>query len=257
MFLEPDEPPAPAVLHPRSDHPLVLLCEHASNRLPRRLGDLGLREADLGSHIAWDIGALGVAQRLADRFGAALVRQAYSRLAVDCNRSLDSPALIAETSAGIAIPGNRGLGSAERAARIDAIWRPYQDAVHDLLAARKRRGVATLVVAIHSFTPIYLGTARPWHVGFLSGGTRWVSEALHARMGREPGLVSALDEPYRIEPDDYSVPMHGDAWGWPSTFVEIRNDLVGDAAGQQAWADRLGDALQATFEARPEREDPR
>lgn len=243
MVLEPDEPPPVATLNERSSHPLVLLCEHASNRLPRRLGSLGLGAADLASHIAWDIGALGVARRLAERFAAALAWQRYSRLVIDCNRTLDSPALIVETSAGIAVPGNRGLGAADRSARIESIWRPYQDSVTALFAARVASGVPTLLVALHSFTPVYGGKPRPWHVGFLSGGTRWVSETLLAHVRRDPAIVAALDEPYRVEPDDYSVPMHGDAHGLPSSFVELRQDLVADEAGQQAWAERLGDAL--------------
>lgn len=246
-LLDPDEPPPVATRHLDSRHPLVLLCEHAGRRLPRRLGDLGLAPADLESHIAWDIGARGVAEALADRFGAALIRQRYSRLAIDCNRTLDSPTLIVTTSGGIDVPGNRSLDDTARAARIAEIWRPYQDAVTALLAARAARRQPTLLVAVHSFTPVFMGVARPWHVGFLSGPTRWVSEALLAEVARDPVVVAALDQPYRIEPDDYSVPMHGDAAGLPSSFIEIRNDLVADASGQQAWARRLGDALEAAL----------
>ena len=48
---------------------IVLVCEHASKKLPAALGNLGLGEKELASHIGWDIGALGVARRLSETLG--------------------------------------------------------------------------------------------------------------------------------------------------------------------------------------------
>ncbi len=248
MLLEPDEPKPVETRYAESDSPIVFVCEHAGNRLPRRCGDLGLPAEAMTRHIAWDIGALPLSEMLADRFKAPLVWQVYSRLVIDCNRCLAAPSLIPEISEATPVPGNLRLFQSERVARIEAIWRPFQDAVGALLSRRAARGLPTLLIAMHSFTPVYFGHARPWHIGFLPGAIAWPSLALHDALKADGTLTVALDQPYRIDEHDQTIPAHGDARQIPSTLVEVRNDLIAHERGCREWCARLGDAVEATLQ---------
>lgn len=248
MLLEPDEPHPVGTRRCDSSSPVVFVCEHAGNLLPRRCGDLGVSQRDMARHIAWDVGAFRVAELLAERFDAPLVWQRYSRLVIDCNRHLGAPSLIPETSEATPIPGNARLLQGERLARIAEIWQPFQDAVAALLARRAERGLPTLLVAMHSFTPVYLGRARPWHVGFLPGAIAWPSLRLHDALKPNGALTVVLDQPYRIDEYDQTIPVHGDARQIPSTLVEIRNDLIADEVGCREWSELLGDALHSLLE---------
>ncbi len=248
MLLEPDEPHPVGTRRCDSSSPVVFVCEHAGNLLPRRCGDLGVSQRDMARHIAWDVGAFRVAELLAERFDAPLVWQRYSRLVIDCNRHLGAPSLIPETSEATPIPGNARLLQGERLARIAEIWQPFQDAVAALLARRAERGLPTLLVAMHSFTPVYLGRARPWHVGFLPGAIAWPSLGLHDALKPNGALTVVLDQPYRIDEYDQTIPVHGAARQIPSTLVEIRNDLIADEVGCREWSELLGDALHSLLE---------
>jgi len=242
MLLGPDEPPPYGVVNPDGASDILLICEHASPAIPRALGDLGLSEAERRRHIGWDIGALDMALDLSARLDATLVHSNWSRLVVDCNRPLDRPSLIPETSEVTRVPGNLGLSAAERARRIDALFRPFHEAIAERIEARQTAGRATIVVGLHSFTPVYKGVARPWHAGILYAAARPLAQRLIAALS-QPGLVIGENEPYRIDRDDYTVPVHGDARGLPAVLVEIRNDLIADPAGASAWAGRLAAAL--------------
>lgn len=238
-LLGPAEP-APAVLeHAGGRSPWLLTCEHGGRRVPAALGALGLAPAAFERHIAWDIGALGVARRLCLRLDAPLLHQRYSRLVVDCNRPPDRPSFIPEESDTTAIPGNRGLGEPERRARTAEIWQPFQDAVAEAVTARQG------LLAIHSFTPVFRDERRPWHMGFLFAQGRGVALALHAHFCAIPGIEAALNEPYRIDADDYTIPVHGDGRGKPAVLIEVRQDLIADEAGQEGWAAMLARAIAA------------
>src|SRR6476661_7096283 len=156
----------------------VLICEHASNRLPRTLGTLGLPQAELTRHIAWDIGAEQVARRLSRLMDAPLVLQRYSRLAYDCNRPPDAADAMPEISESTDIPGNRNLSPADKLARIRQIYRPFHGAITDLLDGRAAAGVRSLVVSIHSFTPVYKGERRTVELGILHDRDRSLPERL-------------------------------------------------------------------------------
>lgn len=248
MLLDSNEPHPVGMFRPESAAPVVFLCEHAGNLLPRRCGDLGVGPEELTRHIAWDIGAFRVAELLAERFEAPLIWQRYSRLVVDCNRHLEAPSLIPETSEATPVPGNFRLFQNERLARIAEIWQPFQDAVAALLDRRTARGLPTLLVAMHSFNPVYHQRTRPWHIGFLPGAIAWPSLALHDALKPDRTLTVALDQPYRIDEYDQTIPVHGDARQIPSTLVEIRNDLIAHEAGCIAWCERLGDAIATVLE---------
>ena len=227
---------------------IVLLCDHASRRLPPEYGDLGLDEAARSAHIAWDPGALGVSRHLSRRFDAPLVYPDLSRLVLDCNRDIAAHDLIPAISETTEIPGNRDLGAAERARRIALAHTPFHSRIETLLDARAAAGLDSVVVSVHSFTPLYKGFQRPWPVGILSNRDRRVAEAMLADLARQ-GIADLGDnEPYA--PGDgvyYTVGRHGEARSLPCVMIEVRNDEIADAAGESLWADRLGQALEAAL----------
>lgn len=234
----------------------IFVCDHASNRIPERLGTLGLSPKALSTHIAWDPGALGVARAMSRRLDGPLISATVSRLVIDLNRPLRSAALITAVSETTQIPGNRDLAPAEREARVTHIYRPYHAAVDNLVgsvaAARDRDGEALpAVVAVHTFTPVYGGRSRPWHIGVLFGEDRRLGEPLLAELQRMADIRAAANEPYSPADDVYwTLEYHAVARGLPSVMIEIRNDQVADESAQNAWGERLADALARVMQAR-------
>jgi predicted N-formylglutamate amidohydrolase len=242
-----DEPAAVRVLNADGAGSAVLVCDHASNRLPRRLRTLGLAPADLEDHIAWDPGAAEVAVRLSVHLDAPLVLSGYSRLAIDCNRPLQSPESIAEQSAGVRVPGNRALTPEDRAIRIDELFRPYHEAISDLLD--RRAGRPSLLLSIHSFTPKLNGQWRLWDIAISYGRDRRLAALLLAALRADGKLVVGDNEPYPVDDAiDYTIPVHGEARALPNALVEIRQDGIATRAGAAAWA-RLLAATYAQVEA--------
>lgn len=244
-FLGADEPPAYGVVNPEGTSPVVLICEHASLRIPKVLGDLGLPEAEIRRHIGWDIGAQALALGLSAMLDAPLFIANYSRLVVDLNRPVGNPSQMPTVSETTAIPGNAALGDAARRERLAALFIPFHDAVARTLDRRRARGQPTLIVAVHSFTPVFKGVGRPWHAGILFDGGRDFGELVLRHLGRDPGLLLSANEPYRIDADDYAIPVHGDARGLPAILLEIRNDLLSTPEGIADWTARLGAAIAA------------
>jgi len=221
--------------------PYVLICEHASNLLPTTLGTLGLPESELQRHIAWDIGAAEVARRLSRLIDAPLVLQRYSRLAYDCNRPPDSADAMPETSETTHIPGNRNLSPADKLARTREIYRPFHAAIADLLDRRAAEGVRSLVVTIHSFTPVYKGKPRAVELGILHDRDTGLSAKLITSF---PTVDARLNEPYG--PKDgvlHTLNLHAAPRGLRHAMIEIRNDLLSDERGQDEWAERLSASL--------------
>lgn len=237
-----DEPAAVEILNESGAGDAVLLCDHASPRLPRRLGDLGLTEAQRLDHIGWDIGAAAVARQLSDAIDAPLVLTGYSRLAIDCNRPPGVPTSIPEVTGGIAVPGNAGLGAEAKAAREAALFRPYHAAITAILDARRAAGRRSVVLAIHSFTP-NLGAPRPWNIGITYGRDRRLAAAFIDVLERRWPEVGVGDNlPYAVtDSGDYAMPVHGEGRGLLHVLIEMRQDGVGDAAGQALWAGRLAE----------------
>ena len=234
-------PPAVTALNEGGASRCVLLCEHASNFIPAEYHSLGLPAAELERHIAYDIGAANLARRLSALLDAPLFLTGYSRLLIDLNRPWRAPSSIPEVSEATVIPGNIGIDAAERARRQAAWFTPFHDRVAAFLETRP--GAA--VIGVHSFTPVYLGKARPWHAGILYGKAGRFGTALVRALAADPALVIGDNEPYRIELEhDYTVPVHGDAAGRDAVLLEVRQDLLGDEAGCESWARRLAAALQ-------------
>jgi predicted N-formylglutamate amidohydrolase len=223
----------------------VIAVDHASPRLPRRLRDLGLPQAQLRRHIAWDIGALAVARRISAALDAPLVAQNYSRLVIDCNRDPRVESSIPESSESIAIPGNAELRVEEIAARRGEIFDPYHARLRELLDERASAGKTTILVAQHTMTDVYHGVRREMHGAILYNRDRRFAGLVLDALRRESGLIVADNEPYFVSDDtDYTIPHHGEARGLPHVEIEIRQDLVTDEAGQEAWAKRIVLALE-------------
>lgn len=250
-LIAPGEAPAVSVERPQAESDFVLVCDHAGAGIPAVLGDLGLSAAQRASHIAWDIGAAAVARLLAQQLDAVLVLQNYSRLVIDCNRPLGASDSIAPASGGVCIPGNQNLDPSAIAARRDEVFMPYHDAIREILDRRKRARRPTAVVALHSFTPAYNGIARPWHIGVMHRRDSLFASAMIGLLARDATLRIGDNEPYTIGDDtDYTIPMHAEARGLRHLALEIRQDLLADAAAQKRWAQTLAAPLrQALAEA--------
>ena len=239
-LLAASEPPAYEVVNNDGAGSAVIVCDHASNRIPARLGTLGLAPDDLASHIAWDLGAAEVARRLADLLDAPLVRSGYSRLVVDCNRPLESAESIAPQSAGISVSGNQGLSASERALRIESVFWPYHHAIAALLDHRAATAQLTLLLSVHSFTPALNGSRRPWHVGFSHGRDSRLALLLLDAFPTGGGTIVGHNQPYSVDDaTDYTLPVHGQRRGLMHVLIEIRQDglITADDAGR--WAERL------------------
>ncbi len=243
-LLGPHEPPPVALVNEGAGRPVILVCDHASARIPGTLGTLGLDEGELARHIAIDIGAAGLTQRLAPAFDAAGVMAAYSRLVIDCNRHPEDHTSIREISEGVIVPGNRRLSEADRQTRIREIFDPYHAAVAARVAAVEARGDVPLLVAIHSFTPRFRDVARPWHIGILSGRDRRIADRLIADLSADETLVVGDNEPYSgLHFAGYTMDTHATKRGLPSVMIEVRQDMVADDAGVARWAGILERAL--------------
>ena len=249
-LLADDEPAAFTVVRPDGAARFVLVCDHASNRIPRRLGDLGLSEADLRRHIAWDVGAAAMAHRVSERLDAPLVLQNYSRLVIDCNRNPEVESAMPLVSETTEIPGNRDLDPRQAAARIAEIFRPYHDRITRIMDARQAAGRTTILVALHSFTPYYEGWgARPWHIGIMYNRDDRLPRIMLELLGEEPDLTVGDNEPYRIsDATDYTIPVHGEGRGVVHVEIELRHDGIESAQGQEAWAARLAHFLERAAE---------
>ena len=222
----------------------LLVCDHASRLVPESLGSLGLDDTQLASHIAWDIGAAAVAKRLSDALDATLLLQSYSRLVIDCNRPPGSESSIPTCSEYVRIAANESLTSEAKAARVAEIFAPYHEAISTVLEQRRVAGVRTLLVSIHSFTPVYLGETRPWKVGLMYRHDRRLGHAMLDLLRQDNSLHAGENLPYAISDNtDYTIPVHGEARRLPHVGIEIRQDLITDTLGQQEWATRLASLL--------------
>lgn len=240
-----DEPPPFIEARAQGRSNFVIVVDHASARIPARLGTLGLPPAELARHIAWDIGSLSVARHMAEALDAHLVAQNYSRLVIDCNRDPAVDSSIPLVSESTEIPGNRNLSAAEVLARRVEIFDPYHEHIRKLLDARAAAGRRTILVAQHSMTNIYKGVRREMHAAVLYNRDRRFAGLVLEALRREPDLIVGDNQPYFVSDDtDFSIPRHGEARGLPHVEIEIRQDLISDAAGQQQWAVRISKALQ-------------
>ncbi len=246
QLLLSEHDPAPFRVTAGSDSsPYLVVCDHAGRAIPAALGSLGLPESELERHIAWDIGVAGLGERLARELGAWLILQRYSRLVIDCNRPLTSPDSIVKQSEHTIVPGNLAVSPEEAQARADSIFEPYHARIRSELAERSARGAATTLIFLHSFTPEFKSVKRAWHAGVLYNRDRRLAEPLLRALRAEPELQVGDNEPYAAsEATDYGLVEHGERRGLPHVELEVRQDLLLSADGQQLWAARLARLLR-------------
>ncbi|WP_084029306.1 N-formylglutamate amidohydrolase [Bradyrhizobium sp. LMTR 3] len=224
--------------------PFLLTCDHYGRLIPRVLGDLGLPGSELTRHIAWDIGIAGVAEALSKHLDAHLIVQRYSRLVIDCNRPPHVASSIPRISEATTIPANEGISREAAAIRRAQIFDPYHRRIDEIIDQRGSAAMPTVLVSLHSFTPVYAGIARPWHIGTLYHRDKHLPPRLLQALRAEGDLVVGDNEPYAVSDEtDYTIPVHGEARGLMNTGIEIRQDLISDPAGEKAWAERLARIL--------------
>jgi predicted N-formylglutamate amidohydrolase len=243
-LLTADEPAPAHVLRPLASSDLLLIADHAGRLIPRALGTLGLDDAERSRHIAWDIGIAGVTEALSRMLDATAVLQRYSRLVIDCNRSPDHPTSIPTVSEATEIPGNRALSELERAARRRAIFDLYHATIAGEIDRRTAAGRRTVVIAMHSFTPVFKNVARIVEIGVLYHRDTRLAAIMLNLLRSEGGLIVGDNEPYAItDTSDYTIPIHGEARGLDHVEIEIRQDLIADASDQTRWGDRMAALL--------------
>lgn len=238
------EEPSPFEVHAGSQNsPFLFTADHAGRYLPRSLGNLGVAESELSRHIAWDIGIAEVSRLVAAHFGAYLILQPYSRLVIDCNRPPEVDSSIATLSEYTEIPGNVGLSAEQRLERRSAIFDPYHSRIEAELARRAQTGQPTILIAMHSFTPSFKGSSRVWEAGVLYNRDSRLALRLRDVL-QTHGLVVGDNEPYFVSDDsDYGIPRYGEQRGNPHVELELRQDLITDAAGQRRFAEILCQSL--------------
>lgn len=245
-LLTADDPAPVVVRNGTGKGPGVIVCDHASNTVPRRLGTLGLPEDSLGKHIAYDIGAQGVAEVVSDILDMPAVFGGYSRLVIDLNRPEDDFTCIREIYDGAIIPGNRRLSPAARAARIEELQRPYHDTVAETIERKTTDLPVPAVISMHSCTDLYRDERRPWHIGVLSNRDRRMAERVLQRLAAyRPDLTIGDNKPYSgMDPYGHTVERHALPQGRPNVLFEVRQDLIVDARGQREFGELLGTVLK-------------
>ena len=228
---------------------LLFLCDHAANAVPEELGTLGLRQSDFGAHIAYDIGAGNLARALAEAFAAPAILARWSRLVVDLNRGVDDPTVVMKLSDGRIVPGNRDLDRAAVAERVARYHAPYHERIAAEIAAARQMGIVPVLVSIHSFTPIWRGRARPWHIGILWDKDGRLAQPLMARLQREGDIAVGDNEPYSGALENDCLYRHGTMNGLPHVLIEVRQDLIADRAGVLRWTARLEPVLRDAMAA--------
>lgn len=230
-LLSPDEPGPFRVLNPLAEKPILLICDHASHRFPKSLGDMGLDPFARRCHLAVDIGAGGVTKKLAKSLEVTAVVHNYSRLVVDCNRQLMDPSAFLEYGDGILVPGNRNLHQEDKDLRASALYWPYHCAIDEQVQRLRKAGPLPAFISIHSFTPVLNGESRKWEMGILWDKDQSLRDIFLEDL-RAAGYVVGDNEPYSGKaPQDFTIDHHAEEVGLPHIGIEIRQDLIDDKAG--------------------------
>jgi predicted N-formylglutamate amidohydrolase len=248
VLLAPEDLTPVSVYNEGSSSPLLIVADHAGNSIPHCLARLGLEDSEIERHIGWDIGIAGVCRELADALDATLVLQNYSRLVIDCNRPPGSETSIPEIAELIPVPGNIGLSDAQKESRIHEIFQPYHDRIEAELNRRKSDQPRALI-AMHSFTPAFMGVSRSWHAGVLYNRDARFARLVMALLKLEDNLVIGENEPYDVsDSSDYTIPVHGERRGLPHVGIEVRQDLISNGKGQREWASLFARVLSCAYQ---------
>ncbi|HAD25902.1 MAG TPA: N-formylglutamate amidohydrolase [Alphaproteobacteria bacterium] len=239
-----DPHPPFTVLRPQGDPRILIICDHACNYVPPEYDNLGLPATEFHRHIAWDIGAADVTRALSDYLDAPAVLSGFSRLLIDPNRGSDDPTLVMKLSDGAIIPGNRHVSEAELSHRVTGFYQPYHDAIAERLRIARAAGIAPVLISVHSFTPVFHGHERPWHVGILWDRDARIAGPLIDALRRDPQLCVGDNAPYSGELVGDSMNRHGTNTGLAHVLIELRQDLIDTPEGARRWATRLAGELQ-------------
>ncbi len=243
-LLGANDPPPVEIINQWGRSPFLLVADHCGKRIPHALGTLGLRVADQERHIAWDIGTASLGECLANTLDAVFLRQPYSRLVIDCNRDPDAMDAIPATSDETIIARNQLLSPEDRAARVSEIHEPYHRAIAAEICRRSQTGLSTLLVSLHSFTPVMAGFVRPWQIGVLHDGANdAMALRLLAWLRAQKRWVVGDNEPYRMDSTDYTVPRHAFAAGLGYVEIEVSQRELRAESGWRAWCDALTQGL--------------
>jgi len=244
-LLSEDDPPVFLVECAKGSSAFLLTCDHAGREIPRKLGSLSLSEHELSTHVAWDLGVAELGRRLSARLDAFLVAHNYSRLVIDANRPPGAPDSIATLSERTRIAANEGLASSDARKRFEEVFQPYHQRIRDELDARAARGSPSVLVALHSFTPVYMDEGRHWDVGVLYGRDPRLGRLVRDGLRSNGALVVGDNQPYAVsDASDYTIVVHGEQRGIPHVELEIRQDLLASESSVQTWAERLGAVLE-------------
>jgi predicted N-formylglutamate amidohydrolase len=248
-LLAADEPAPVTAYNTDGKSPFLVVADHAGNAMPHALRQLGLAAAECERHIAWDIGIAGLGRLLADALDAALIQQNYSRLVIDCNRPPGTPTSISEISEHTPVPGNVGLSEASRAARVREIFWPYHERIEAELNRREQAGRTTVLIALHSFTPVFMGVARPWHAAVLYNRDPRFGKRLMALLNAKKEFTVGDNAPYTVsDATDYTIPVHAERRSLHHVLIEIRQDLIAGKNGQRAWGALLARLLPEAYQ---------
>ncbi|MBB3302224.1 putative N-formylglutamate amidohydrolase [Rhizobium sp. BK077] len=256
QLLSPAESPV-AIENAAGSGDIVIICEHASRAIPAKLGDLGLDAAALESHIAWDPGALELSRCLSASLDACLYVQRFSRLVYDCNRPPEAPSAMIEKSEIYDVPGNKNIAPTERQARVDEIYLPFRDGLSSLLSSRAAAGRHSVLVTVHSYTPVYFGKKRDVEIGILHDSDSRLADAmLSEAQSRHQEFLILRNQPYSpVDGVTHTLVEHAIARGLPNVMIEVRNDLLTDSQRLPQVAAYLSSLIEAAVNAvRPERE---
>jgi predicted N-formylglutamate amidohydrolase len=243
-----DDPPVYALERAGGSSPVLLVCDHAGRTIPRKLGDLGLSQQELATHVAWDLGIEALGRLLSARLDAFLIQHRYSRLVIDVNRPPGSAESIVTLSERTRVPGNEGLSRAQAEQRREELFEPYHRRIREELDRRARDARPSVLVALHSFTPCYMGVTRRWHAGVLYGRDARLGRALLEELRSDVSLVVGDNEPYAVSDEtDFTIIAHGERRNIPHVELEIRQDLLADEAGRERWSEQLAAILERSL----------
>ena len=244
-LLTEDDPPVFLIERAKGSSAFLLTCDHAGRAIPHRLASLGLSEDALSTHVAWDLGVAELGRRLSARLDAFLIMHNYSRLVIDANRPPGAPDSIPTLCERTRIAANEGLASADALARFEEVFQPYHHRIRDELDARSDLADRSVLVALHTFTPVYLDDARRWHAGVLYGRDSRLAGLVREGLRSDAALIVGDNEPYSVsDATDYTIIVHGEQRGIPHVELEVRQDLVASESDAQGWAERLGGVLE-------------
>lgn len=244
MVMQGLEKPPAQVVNPLGKSDILLVCEHASNYIPQDFNNLGLTHEEVQSHIGWDIGAEATARLLSEKLDACLIAQSYSRLLYDCNRPPTELSAIPRLSEVTEIPGNKDLTQQQRDYRVEQIYLPFHEEIAEQIKARAAAGRRTILVTVHSFTPVFKEVIRPVQLGVICELDNSFAKNVCQQAQQLSDFDVRLNEPYGpSDPVLHMVTKHGTDNQLDNVMLEVRNDLIVDSAGQEVWAQLIADTL--------------